>query len=72
MKIEIDFSDMIVDDYWGETVADKIKEIVMDETSRMVRKQVKAELVKNEKAIKEFVNAATDLKIKDALKNLDI
>jgi hypothetical protein len=72
MKIVIDLDDMVVDDYWGETVTDRIKQIVMDETTKIVRKQVKAELKKSEKAISDFVKAATDIKIKETLKSLNL
>ncbi len=73
MKIEFDLNLIDVgDSYWSETVAEIIKNVVIEEVAKATRKMVRAELKKSEKDVQKFVAELTSIKIKEALNNIKV
>lgn len=73
MKIEFDLKLIEVgDDYWSETVADIIKNVVIEEVAKATRKMVREELKKLEKEVQNHIAQLTSIKIKEALKDIKV
>lgn len=73
MKIEFDLELIEVDDgYWSTTISDIIKDEVQSEVRKSIRKQIKTELKKSEKEIQKYVAELTSIKVKKALKEIDL